>query len=107
MGTYRELTVIDAPSQAFTTTLSGKRCDFVLNFNAWVNRWSFDLAIDGVPVFSGRRIVTGIDLIAAFGFGIGSLIAVPWGSDPAQPGRTELPSGRVRLLHYDPDDDNA
>lgn len=99
---YRELPIIDAPSQLFTTTLSGRRCDFLVNYSTWSDRWSFDLSIDGVVVLSGRRIVLGVDLIAPFGFGIGSLIASPWGEDEAEPGRTELPSGRVRLFHYDP-----
>lgn len=99
---YRELPIIDAPSQSFTTTLSGRRCDFLVNYSTWAGRWSFDLSIDGVKVLAGRRIVLGVDLIAQFAFGIGSLIAAPWGDDEAEPGRTELPSGRVRLFHYDP-----
>jgi hypothetical protein len=87
---YRELPIIDAPSQSFTTTLSGRRCDFVVNYSTWANRWS------------GRRIVTGVDLVQPFALGIGNLIAAPWGDSTAEPGRTELPSGRVRLFHFDP-----
>lgn len=102
MGIYRELPIIDAPSQAFTTTLSGRRCDFLINYSTWADRWSFDLDIDGVRVLSGRRIVLGVDLIAPFNFEIGSIVAAPWGDDDALPDRTELPSGRVRLFHYDP-----
>lgn len=97
----RELPIIDAPSQAFTTTLSGRRCDFVVNYSTWSNRWAFDLDIDGVRVLSGRKIVMGVDLIQPFGLGIGSIVAAPWGDDPAEPGRTELPSGRVRLFHVE------
>jgi hypothetical protein len=104
---YRELPIIEAPSQSFTTTLSGRRCDFVVNYSTFANRWSFDLAVDGVPALAGRRIVTGVDLVAPFNLGIGSLIAAPWGNDDAEPGRTELPSGRVRLFHFDPNEDAA
>jgi hypothetical protein len=100
----RELPIIDAPSQSFTTTLSGRRCDFVVNYSTWANRWSFDLDVDGVRVLSGRRIVLGVDLVAPFGLGIGSIVAAPWGDDAAEPGRTELPSGRVRLFHLDPEE---
>lgn len=99
---YREITIIDAPSQAFTTTLAGKRCDFVVNYSTWAARWFFDLDVDGVRVLSGRKIVLGVDLLQPFGLGIGSLIAAPWGDEEVEPGRTELPSGRVRLFHYDP-----
>lgn len=98
----QELPIIDAPSQSFTTTLAGRRCDFLVNYSTWADRWSFDLAIDAVKVLAGRRIVMGVDMLQPFGFGIGSLIAAPWGDDDAQPGRTELPSGRVRLFHIDP-----
>lgn len=98
---YRELPIIDAPSQAFTTTLSGRRCDFVINYSTWADRWSFDLDVDGARVLSGRKIVLGVDLVQPFGLGIGNLIAAPWGDDAAEPGRTELPSGRVRLFHFD------
>lgn len=101
---YRELPIIEAPSQSFTTTLSGRRCDFVVNYSTWANRWSFDLDVDGVRVLSGRRIVTGVDLVKQFALGIGNLIAAPWGDSTAEPGRTELPSGRVRLFHFDPDE---
>lgn len=101
MPVYREIPIIDAPSQSFTTTLAGRRCDFVVNYSTWANRWSFDLDVDGVRVLSGRRIVCGVDLVKPFDFGIGSLVAAPWG-EPAEPGRTELPSGRVRLFHLDP-----
>jgi len=100
--TFRELPIIDAPSQAFTTTLAGRRCDFRVNYSTWANRWSFDLDVDGVRVLSGRRIVVGVDLLAPFNLGVGSLIAAPWGEDGIEPGRKELPSGRVRLFHYDP-----
>jgi hypothetical protein len=99
---YRELPIIDAPSQSFTTTLSGRRCDFVVNYSTWANRWSFDLDVDGIRALSGRRIVTGVDLVQPFALGIGNLIAAPWGDSTAEPGRTELPSGRVRLFHFDP-----
>lgn len=99
---YRELPIIDAPSQAFTTTLAGKRCDLVVNYSTWANRWSFNLDVEGVRVLSGRKIVMGGDLIAPFNLGIGSLVAAPWGDEAVEPGRTELPSGRVRLFHYDP-----
>lgn len=97
---YREIPIIDAPSQRFTTTLTGARCDFLVTYSTWADRWSFDLDVDGVRVISGRRIVLGRDLFEPK-WGVGRLVAAPW-TDGAEPGRTELPSGRVRLFHYDP-----
>ena len=95
----RELPITSAPSQAFTTTLSGQRCDFVVNYSTWANRWSFDLAVEGVSVLAGRRIVTGVDLVAPFRLGLGSIIAAAWGDQLAVPDRETLPAGVVRLFH--------
>jgi hypothetical protein len=101
MGVFRELPVIAAPAQRLATVLAGRSCELSLRYNGWTDRWSFDLAIGGVMRLEGRRIVTGVDLIAAFEFGIGKLVAVDWEGKGALPGRTELPAGRIRLLHYD------
>lgn len=99
---FREIPIIDASSQQLTTTLSGQRVDMRISYSTWANRWAFDLDVEGMRVLSGRKIVLGVDLLQPFGLGIGSLIAAPWGNDEVEPGRTELPSGRVRLFHYDP-----
>jgi hypothetical protein len=101
MGTFRELPVISDPAQSFSTVLSGRTCSFTLRYSTWSNRWSFDLTIDGVTMLQGRRIVLGVDLLAPFSLDIGKLFAVDWEDKGVEPGRTELPSGQVRLLHYD------
>ncbi|WP_406858486.1 hypothetical protein ABEG18_13000 [Alsobacter sp. KACC 23698] len=106
MGTFRELPIISAPSQRFTTVLMDRRCDFLVEYNGTTNRWSFSLDVDGVPALAGRRIVVGVDLLSPFVLGVGRLIAFDW-EQGAEPGRDELPAGKVRLLHYDPEDDAA
>lgn len=94
-----EIPIIHAPAQEFTASLAQRRCDFRVFYTETSGRWSFDLSIEGVEVLLGRRIIVGADLLAAFGLGIGEL----WAEDPsgggAQPGRTELPDGLVRLYH--------
>lgn len=95
-----EIPVADAPDQEFSVVLSNRRVTFRLRYAPFNERWSLDLSLDDVPVLHGRRIVTGIDLLAGFDFGIGHLIAMPsqdGANDP--PGRTQLPSGVVRLYH--------
>lgn len=99
--TFSELPIIAAPSQAFDTVLSGRSCRFDVHHNARTNRWSFDLAIDGETVLTGRRIVTGGDLLQPFGLDIGALYAVDWDGKGVEPGLTELPAGLVRLIHDD------
>lgn len=98
MATFYELPVIDAPRQRWNCVLNGRRCEFDLAYNPTTQRWSFDLRVDDTLVLAGRRIVTGIDLLQPFDFGIGRLIAWPM-EKGAEPGRTELPSGRVRLFN--------
>ena len=54
----------------------------------------YDLTWDDTPVLYGRRIVTGIDLLAPFDFGIG-IIAAGGMTDQVLPDRNTLPSGEV------------
>lgn len=96
-----EIPVADAPDQELSVVLANRRTTIRLRYAPYEDRWSMDLSLDDVPVLHGRRVVTGIDLLAGFDFGIGHLIAAPsqeGANDP--PGRAQLPSGVVRLYHY-------
>ena len=93
-----EFTITDAPDQQFGAILSGRRVTMRLRYNPTSQAWSFDLAIDDLPVLQGRRVVTGIDLLEPFGFGLGALFALPV-TPGAVPDRTGLPSGTVKLYH--------
>lgn len=99
MAVYSEIPVIDAPSQRLSTFLSDRRIDLALDFNETTGRWTLGVAVDGTVVERGRRIVLGINLFRDLGAEYGELRAVDWGGTGAQPGRTELPSGTVRLIH--------
>lgn len=92
-----EFTIADDADQQFATILNGRRVTIRLRYNVRTDRWSFDLSIDDQPVLHGRRIVTGVDLLEPFDFGLGAIFAVPIDSD--NPGRNELPRGSVRLYH--------
>lgn len=90
--------LVDEPRQKFSVLLARRRVTFELWYSLVSNRWSMDLAIDGAPVLHGRRIVTGVDLLAPFNLGIGILFA--WPETPgAVPDRRGLPLGTVRLYH--------
>jgi hypothetical protein len=96
-----ELPVIDAADQEFSVILLNRRATFRLRYAPFSNRWSMDLSIDDEPVLHGRRIVLGVDLLATFDFGLGHLVASPaQEGGTAEPGRTELPNGVVRLYHF-------
>ncbi|GFO83031.1 MAG: hypothetical protein A49_26580 [Methyloceanibacter sp.] len=90
-----EFEIADQADQKFATTLNLQRVSLRLRYNPIIDRWSFDLSVDGEAVLHGRRIVTGVDLLAPFDFGIGVIFALPEGD--AEPGRSELPDGRVKL----------
>ncbi len=87
-------TISNHPDQIFSAIINNRRVTFRLRYSAVTDRWSFDLSLDDTPVLYGRRIVTGIDLLAPFDFGIG-IIAAGGMTDQAVPDRNTLPSGEV------------
>lgn len=93
-----EFTVINEADQQFGTVINGRRVTLRLRYNVTSDRWSFDLSIDDLPVLHGRKIVTGVDLLAPFGFGLGAIFAVPE-KEGSEPDRTNLVNGNVRLYH--------
>lgn len=98
-----EFAVSDEADQQFAAVLSNRRVTIRLRYNVSTDRWSMDLSIDDLPVLRGKRIVTGIDLLAPFSFGIGAIFAVA--DKPGQvPDRNALPRGLVRLYHATADE---
>lgn len=88
----------DHADQQFGTIINGRRVTIRLRYNVTSDRWSFDLSIDDQPVLHGRRVVTGVDLLAPFDLGLGVIFAaaVTAGADPD---RDALPNGTVRMFH--------
>lgn len=102
----KQFTVIDAADQQFGTILNNRRVTIRLRYNPTTDRWSMDLSIDDLPVLHGKRVTTGVDLLGAFSFGIGSIFAVATNAGDV-PDRNGLPSGRVRLYHASEDEVEA
>lgn len=90
-------TVTNHPDQQFGTIINGQRVTIRLRYNPTTDRWSFDISLDDQPVVQGRRIVTGIDLLAPFDLGVGMIVAAVV-TPGAEPGRAALPAGEVRLF---------
>jgi len=78
--------------------LDGRRVTIRLRYNVSTDRWNMDISIDDQPVLTGRRIVTGINLLAPFNFGIGAIFALAE-KEGQLPDRNALPRGLVRLYH--------
>lgn len=89
--------IIDSADQQFGAVMNRHRVTVRLRYNPTNNRWSFDLAIDDMPVLHGRRVVTGVDLLRAFNFDIGLMFCLPAGATYYEPGRDELITGVVKL----------
>lgn len=97
----REFIITDAADQEFTVLVAGKRCAFRFRYNTTSDRWTFDLSIQEVSVLVGRRVVLGVDLLAAFDFGIGAVFAVDYEEKGNAPDRASLPARRVRVYQHD------
>ena len=98
----REFVLNTAPDQEFTTVLNERRCTLRFRYSPTTNRWNFDLRIGYEQVLFGRRVVTGVDLLGWFNFGIGGIFAADFEGKGAQPGRTEIPERRIRIYHIAP-----
>lgn len=90
--------ILDHADQQFGTLINNQRVTVRLRYNPTSDRWTFDLSIDDQPVLHGRRIVTGVDLLAAFNFDLGMIVALAV-TDGAEPDKSALPAGTVKLLH--------
>ena len=99
-----EFKIVDAADQQFAARLGNRRCTMRLRYNPTNQRWSFNLAIDDQMVLHGRRIVTGVDLLRAYHFGIGLIFAGSEGKILVEPGRSELINGLVKLYHMTEED---
>lgn len=98
-----EFSIVDHADQQFATVLNNRRVTLRLRYNTTSDRWSFDLSLDDQVVLHGRKVVTGVDLLAAFDFGIGMIVAASI-TTGAVPGRDELPSGAVKLFSLTEDE---
>ncbi|TBZ81425.1 phage baseplate plug family protein [Rhizobium leguminosarum] len=95
--------VVDYADQQFGTIINGRRVTIRLRYNASSDRWSFDLSIDNLPVLTGRRVVTGVDLLAPFDLGLGAICAYAV-TPGAVPDRAALPAGTVLVVQVSEDE---
>lgn len=73
-----ELPLAADPAQSFTCQLGTVKYFFVVRYNSRNGVWTMDLSYDASrePIIVGVPIVLGVDLLGAYNFNIGSLIAV-------------------------------
>ena len=99
----QEISVLPEGHQTFSVTLSGQKVTLGLRYNVRADRFSLDLFIDEQPRLLGKTIQTGVDVLRAHSFGIGSIFA----ADPSEQERPatfeNLTTGAVKLYHYEAD----
>ncbi len=98
-------TVTNDADQKFSTIVNNRRVTIRLWYANFNDRWSADISIDGEPVLHGRKIVTGVDLLGTFDFGIGVIFAHSAMGENAN--RNNLPDGIVRIYHTTREEINA
>jgi len=90
------------PGQRYSFAMGDRKVTISFRYNLAINRFTFSLSIDEAEVLSGRRLVTNVDLLKPFAFGVGALIAY----DPDGRGREatleNLARGDVRVAHVFP-----
>ena len=77
-GTPLEIPLIPSTAQTFTITLVGVTYTMTVHWCAPSSCWVLDIADqNAVPIVSGIPIITGADLLAAYGYlGIGGQLIV-------------------------------
>lgn len=88
------------PGQIFSLVVGGRKITLRLRYNTFAARFSMDLSIDEAPRLTGRRVVTNVDLLKPFDFGIGSIFAAAPDGSPVEPTIEAFEQGKVRLYHY-------
>ncbi|QJD54324.1 hypothetical protein [Aminobacter phage Erebus] len=94
----QEIIISNDADQQFGLILNNRRVTMRVRYNVTTDRWAFDLSVDDQPVLYGRRIVTGVDLLAPFALNIGAIFAVSTAAGDVAT-RDALPAGLVRLYH--------
>lgn len=87
--------IADAADQRFDIIVSGQRVSIRLRWNETSQAWSMGLSISTVPKIEGRKIVGGVNLLAAFNLGIGGIFAD--GDGP--PSYDQLVTGARKIYH--------
>jgi hypothetical protein len=91
------INIRDHADQQFGTIIGGRRVTMRIRKNPTTDRCTLDLSIDDQPVLHGRKIVTGVDLLAAFDFGLGVIFAASVLSG-TEPTLDALVGGSVRVF---------
>lgn len=97
-----EFNIINAPGQRFSTVIADQKVTIRLRYNTLSDRFAMDLAIDEVPVLTGRKVVSEVDLLSPFDFGIGAIFAADIDGRGREPTLDAFVAGHVKLFHYAP-----
>lgn len=100
MADLYELPVLAQPGQMFSTVTNGQKITIRLRYNTATERFSMDLAIDEVPALTGVKLVSNVDFLEPFDFGIGKLFVAGVRDAETEPTLQAFADGRVKLYQY-------
>ena len=98
------LPVIASTNQAMSTIIDNRLIEFRFWYNPTSDRWSVDVAIDDEYVLYGRRMVTGVDILAPFRLGIGA-IYLEGPSEHDEPNRANILNNFVKIYSVTDDEE--
>lgn len=93
--------VAESHDQEMSVFMAGQRVTLRLRCNVSTDRWSVDLSRDDEPILHGRRVLTRVDALEPFDFGLGSLFFHAT-QDDAVPNYDNVVAGIVELIHVEP-----
>jgi hypothetical protein len=100
MATLLEIPIIASEWQDFSVQINNHDCFFVVKYSRLIQRWSFNLSVDGVERIHGRLMVPESDLVKGYFLDIGEIKTIFWNTDNdgAEPNFEGFPSGTFRLI---------
>lgn len=92
----------DDPGQRYSFVMGDRKVTISFRYNLAIERFTFSLSIDEVEVLAGRRLVTNVDLLKPFSFGVGALVAYDPDGRSREATLENLVRGDVRVAHVAP-----
>jgi hypothetical protein len=92
-------------AQTFTVQLGNVKYDFVAKYNSRSGCWSVDMSetVSGRIMFQGSFLTLGVDILAPYNFGIGSIFSVDTTGQGQEAGADDFGS-RVLVYWVSPDE---
>lgn len=98
--TLQRIVLNDSAGQKFSTIIDGRRIEFSFRYNTLIERFRFDISINGTIILQGRTLIEDVDLLKVYErlFNIGNLFCVDIDGKNREPNLTNISNGNVRIF---------